>query len=58
MADHLVIKLGQLTDMVMDYIFNKYFTLFGGLCPKHRFFLIYETTAIDKKALEKKHLKK
>ena len=44
-------KHGQLNNIVMGNIFWKHFSLFGGLGPKSRPFLIYQPIAINQKPL-------
>ena len=40
-------KLGKLLDIVIEKNFKKDFTLFGGLGPKSRPFLIFQPTTLN-----------
>ena len=44
-------RLGQIIDVVMKNISKKRFAQIGGLGPKSRPFLIYQTTAINQKPI-------
>lgn len=41
--------LSQLVDIVIENIFKKHFTLFGGLGPKSRSSLIFQATTLNLK---------